>query len=54
MTKYFDQDFFKFFLRFAAILSTSIVIILVARSYQNKSEPPKNSDQANVIKVLEK
>jgi hypothetical protein len=52
MTKYFDQDFFKFFLRFAAILSTSIVIILVARSYQNKSEPPKNSGQASVVKAL--
>jgi hypothetical protein len=52
MKKYFDQDFFKFFLRFAAILSTSIVIILVARSYQNKPEPPQNSGQANVVKVL--
>lgn len=36
MSDYFDKDFFKFFLRFAAILSISIIIIIAARLYQTR------------------
>ncbi len=35
MSKYFDRDFFKFFFRFIAILSISIVIIIATRIYQD-------------------
>ena len=38
MRQYFDKDFFKFLLGFVAIIAFSLAIILVARSYQNKSE----------------
>lgn len=37
MAKYFDKDFFKFFLRFAAILSVSIIMIIAARLYQTQA-----------------
>lgn len=46
MTKYFDKDFFKFFLGFAAIISVSLMIIIAARLYEERS----NSQSANVIK----
>ncbi len=36
MSQYFDKDFFKFFLRFAAIVSLSLIIILAARMYQDR------------------
>ena len=38
MSQYFDKDFFKFLLGFVAIIALSLIIILVARTYQDKSE----------------
>jgi predicted ferric reductase len=34
MSKYFDKDFFKFFLGFAAIISLSLIMIVAVRMYQ--------------------
>ena len=45
MTKYFDKDFFKFFLGFFAIISVSLIIIMATRAYQVKADMQK----ANVI-----
>lgn len=47
MSQYFDRDFFKFFLGFAAIISVSLLIIIAARVYQERGEM-----QANVIKAV--
>lgn len=33
MTKYFDKDFFKFFMGFLAIVTLSLLIIVVTRHY---------------------
>lgn len=46
MSKYFDKDFFKFFLRFAAILSLSIIIIIAARLYQDREVSSVNVGSA--------
>ncbi len=45
MSKYFDKDFFRFFLGFAAIVSVSLMIIVATRMYQERSA----SQTANVI-----
>lgn len=45
MSKYFDKDFFKFFLGFAAIISLSLMVILATRIYQEKA----STQPANVI-----
>lgn len=52
MSKYFDKDFFKFFLGFAAIISTSIIIILAARVYEQGGVSSDSS--ASVIKSVTK
>jgi hypothetical protein len=46
MLKYFDQDFFKFLLGFTAILAFSLIVILVAKNYQNSE---LETQTANVI-----
>jgi predicted ferric reductase len=33
MSKYFDKDFFKFFIGFLAIVSLSLIIIIATRLY---------------------
>ncbi len=38
MSKYFDHDFFKFFLGFIAIISFSLIIIFGARFYDDLSK----------------
>jgi len=53
MSQYFDKDFFKFFLRFAAILSVSIIIIIAARLYQTQSSLAEDNTSA-VIKTINK
>jgi len=35
---YFDKDFFKFFLGFAAIITFSLVVIIAARLYQENTD----------------
>ena len=51
MSKYFDKDFFKFFLRFAAILSISIVMIIAARLYQNRATA-SSDNTSSVVKAI--
>ena len=48
MSQYFDKDFFKFFLGFIAIISLSLIIILAARSYEDKSK----AQTANAIQAV--
>ena len=38
MSKYFDKNFFKFLSGFVAIIAFSLIVILVARAYQDKSK----------------
>ncbi len=47
MTKYFDEDFFKFFMGFVAIISFSLILVLATRVYKDKSE----AQTANVIQA---
>ncbi len=44
MSKYFDKDFFKFTLGFLAIVAFSLVLIIVAKYYDDVK-----SQSANVI-----
>ena len=37
MSQYFDKNFIKFFLGFAAIISVSLMIIFATRFYEKKS-----------------
>lgn len=45
MSKYFDKDFFKFFLGFIAIISVSLMIIIATRVWEERSI----SQTANVV-----
>lgn len=52
MTKYFDKDFWKFLLGFVSILSTSIIIILASRMYQDSSDIQSESQAGNAISSI--
>lgn len=52
MSKYFDKDFFKFFLRFAAILSISIIMIIAARLYQTQREIGAENTSAVINSIV--
>lgn len=52
MTKYFDKDFFRFFMGFVAIICTSLIILLVSRLYQNDALLA-GDEQGNVIMSVE-
>lgn len=54
MTKYFDKDFWKFFLGFISILSTSIIIILASRLYQANEDMTEDTQSGNVISSINK
>ncbi len=47
MSKYFDRDFFKFFMGFVAIITFSLVIIIATQIYGNNSE----TQTANVVQT---
>lgn len=42
MTRYFDKDFFKFFMGFLAIVSLSLLIIIATRQYVIAQEATAN------------
>ncbi len=52
MLKYFDKDFLKFFLGFAAIISVSLMIIVVTRVFQERSNEKDAREPANVISSI--
>ncbi len=52
MSKYFDRDFFRFFLRFAAILSISLIMIIAARLYQSRTENTASTESASVVNAI--
>jgi hypothetical protein len=54
MSKYFDKDFFKFFMGFVAILSTSIIILLASRLYQEQSLVGGDEQAGAVVKSIKK
>ena len=54
MSDYFDKDFFKFFLGFAAIISLSLVVIFATRFYEEKALTDSTSDSASVIQTIVK
>lgn len=43
MSKYFDRDFFKFFMGFLAIVSLSLIIIIATRHYAEVREETANA-----------
>jgi hypothetical protein len=43
MTDYFDKDFFKFLMGFAAIILLSCVLIIAARLYQSEQDSDHNA-----------
>ncbi len=51
MLKYFDRDFFRFLLGFVAILSTSIIIILVGRLYQEQALIEETTQTSSIIQI---
>lgn len=53
MTKYFDKDFWRFFMGFVAIICTSLIILFASRLYQNDSLVKEDSAQGNVIMSVE-
>ena len=38
MSQYFDKDFFKFFMGFAAIISVSLMIIFATHFFEQKAQ----------------
>jgi hypothetical protein len=48
MSKYFDKDFFKFFLGFVAIVSISLMFILATKLYERNS----GKESANAIEAV--
>lgn len=48
MSKYFDKDFFKFFVGFIAIISLSLMIIVATRVLEERSI----SQTANVVDAV--
>ena len=48
MSQYFDKDFFKFLLGFVAIITFSLIIILIARTYEDNSK----MQEANTIQSV--
>ena len=38
MSRYFDEDFFKFLMGFIAIIALSLIIVLATRMYKEQSE----------------
>ncbi|MEQ1500096.1 MAG: hypothetical protein ABL917_01840 [Parcubacteria group bacterium] len=51
MSKYFDKDFFRFFVGFMAIIAVSLLIIIVSRVYQNQLAFG-DMNVANLIQVI--
>lgn len=39
MLQYFDKDFLKFLLGFAAIIIISLIVVAALRAYQDKNKP---------------
>jgi hypothetical protein len=48
MSQYFDKDFFKFLIGFAAIIIISLVIMAVLREYEVKSQIKQENSAVNV------
>jgi len=53
MTKYFDKDFWRFFMGFVAIICTSLIILLVSRLYQEGMLIDGASQSGAVINSVE-
>jgi predicted ferric reductase len=53
MTKYFDKDFWRFFMGFVAIICTSLIILLATRLYQNDAFAGPENQQGNAIMSVE-
>lgn len=51
MSKYFDKDFFKFLMGFLAIVSLSLLIIVVTRHYAEVRAETANVISANNLKL---
>lgn len=49
MSKYFDKDFFRFFWGFIAIIAFSMILIMVGRFYEERSD----LQTANVLDSIE-
>lgn len=49
MSQYFDKDFFRFSLGFLAIVSISLVIILVTKLYGEGQFTKSEKNNANTI-----
>lgn len=54
MSQLFDQDFFRFFLGFVAIICTSLIIILGFRLYEEESAITDKSHTSSVIQSITK
>ena len=54
MTKYFDKDFFRFFMGFVAIICTSLIILLASKLYQDESIIGNTESKGAVIMSIEK
>ncbi len=53
MTKYFDKDFWRFFMGFVAIICTSLILLFVSRLYQDGALFGTQSQEGNVIMSVE-
>ena len=49
MTKYFDKDFWRFFMGFVAIICTSLLILIVSKLYQDGALIQGESQSGAVI-----
>lgn len=48
MSKYFDRDFFRFLFGFMAIIAFSVILIIVSKLYEEKSQ----TNTANVFDTV--
>lgn len=53
MAKYFDKDFWRFFMGFVAIICTSLIILLVSRLYQEEGLVERGGQTGAVINSAE-
>jgi hypothetical protein len=53
MTKYFDKDFWRFFMGFVAIICTSLIILFASRLYQDDSLLDSQSQEGSAIMSVE-
>ena len=50
MSKYFDNNFFKFFWGFVAIVVVSLVLIVIGKLFQEKETNEESNQRPNVAK----